>query len=199
VDSVLAEQQVLNMINTKYFILNPSSQPLRNPSAMGHGWLVKDIKLVENADEEYLALGNTDLTSVAVVDRAFEELVPDRFRHEEVSGTVTLTEYRPNRMSYKINLDQPTLVVFPEVYYDGGWSASIDGEQVPHLRANYILRALPVEAGTHEVVFEFVFEPFEKGEKISLAGSIFVLLILLGGMSYFVYTRTFKKNDEYFT
>jgi len=60
VDSVLAEQQVLNMINTKYFILNPSSQPLRNPHAMGHGWLVNDIKLVENADEEYLALGNTD-------------------------------------------------------------------------------------------------------------------------------------------
>jgi len=76
VDSVLAKQQVLNMINTKYYILNPASQPLSNPHAMGHGWLVNDIKLVENADEEYLALGNTDLSRVAIVDRRFEEFVP---------------------------------------------------------------------------------------------------------------------------
>ncbi len=48
-DSVLLAQQVLNMLNTRYMILNPASQPLRNRAAMGHGWLVKDIKLAENA------------------------------------------------------------------------------------------------------------------------------------------------------
>jgi hypothetical protein len=151
---------------------------------MGHGWLVKDIKLVENADEEYLALGNTNLSQVAVVDRRFENLVPDRFRHEELTGSVTLTEYRPNRMSYDINVGQPTLVVFSDVYYEGGWKASIDGEEVPHLRANYILRALPVEAGNHKVEFEFVFEPFEKGEPISVAGSLIILFIFLGLLGY---------------
>ncbi|RLD67373.1 MAG: hypothetical protein DRI98_12685, partial [Bacteroidetes bacterium] len=147
-DSVLAEQQVLNMINTKYFILNPSSQPLRNSHAMGHGWLVNDIKLVENADEEYLALANTDLSRVAIVDKRFEALVPENLRHEEASGTVELTEYRPNHMRYEVSLDQSSLVVFSDIYYEGGWKASIDGEPVPHLRANYILRALPVDAGT---------------------------------------------------
>jgi len=185
VDSVLAEQQVLNMLNTKYLILNPSSAPLRNLHAMGHGWLVKDIKLVANPDEEYLALGNTDLSQVAVVDSRFEELVPDRFRHEELTGSVTLTEYLPNRMSYNVNVGQPTLVVFSDIYYEGGWKASIDGEAVSHLRANYILRALPVEAGNHKVEFEFVFEPFEKGEKISAAGSVIILLIFLGLLGYF--------------
>ena len=195
-DSVLAEQQVLNMINTKYFILNPSSQPLRNPHAMGHGWLVNDIKLVENADEEYLALGNTDLSRVAIVDKRFEALVPENLRHEEASGTVELTEYRPNHMRYEVSLDQSSLVVFSDIYYEGGWKASIDGEPVPHLRANYILRALPVDAGTHIVEFEFVFEPFEKGEKVSLAGSILVLLVLLGGLTYQVYTGMSSKQKE---
>lgn len=184
VDSVLAEQQVLNMINTKYFILNPSSPPLENPHAMGHGWLVNDIRFVENADEEYLALGNTDLTRVAVVDRAFAELVPDRFRHEDASGSVTLSDYRPNLMTYEISLDQPSLVVFSEVFYEGGWNARIDGKPVPHLRANYILRALPVEAGTHTVEFEFIYEPFEMGEKVSFAGSVFILLLLLGFLGF---------------
>jgi hypothetical protein len=190
VDSVLAQQQVLNMINTKYFILNPSSQPLRNPHAMGHGWLVNDIKLVENADEEYMELGNTDLSRVALVERSFEELVPDRLRHEEVSGSVVLNEYQPNRMSYEVKLDQPTLVVFSDLYYEESWKASIDGEPVEHLRANYILRALPVEAGTHTVEFEFVFEPFEKGEKISLMGSWLVLLIIVGGVGLY-----FRSNN----
>jgi hypothetical protein len=195
-DSVLAEQQVLNMINTKYFILNPSSQPLKNPHAMGHGWLVNDIKLVENADEEYLALGNTDLSRVAIVDKRFEAMVTENLKHEEASGTVELTEYRPNHMRYEVSLDQSSLVVFSDIYYEGGWRASIDGEPVPHLRANYILRALPVDAGTHIVEFEFVFEPFEKGEKVSLAGSILVLLVLLGGLTYQVYTGMSSKQEE---
>jgi hypothetical protein len=195
-DSVLAEQQVLNMINTKYFILNPSSQPLRNPHAMGHGWLVNDIKLVENADEEYMALGNTDLSRVAIVDKRFEAMVTENLKHEEASGTVELTEYRPNHMRYEVSLDQSSLVVFSDIYYEGGWKASIDGEPVPHLRANYILRALPVDAGTHIVEFEFVFEPFEKGEKVSLAGSILVLLVLLGGLTYQVYTGVSSKQEE---
>jgi hypothetical protein len=195
VDSVLAKQQVLNMINTKYFILNPSSQPLRNPHAMGHAWLVNDFKLVDNADEEYLALGSANLTRVAVVDRRFEGMLSDNLRHKQATGTVELSEYRPNRMTYNLSLDQPSLVVFSEVYYEGGWHATIDGEPAPILRANYILRALPVEAGEHTVEFSFVFEPFEKGEKISLMGSWLVLLLLLGGGGYYFYSQRSGRKE----
>ena len=200
VDSVLAAQQVLNMLNTKYFILNPSSQPLRNPHAMGHGWLVNDIRVVENADEEYLALGNTDLTTMAVVDKRFEELLSDDLRHKETSGSVVLTEYRPNRMTYSISAEQKSLVVFSDIYYEGGWRASVDGEPVSILRANYILRALSVEAGEHTVEFEFIFEPFEKGEKISLMGSWLILLLLIGSTAYYLYAQVLgnhrKESDK---
>ncbi len=195
-DSVLAEQQVLNMLNTKYFILNPSSQPLRNPHAMGHGWLVNDIRLVENADEEYLALGNTDLTQVAVVDRRFVDLVTEDLKHQEMTGKVELTQYRPNHMTYQVTAGQKSLALFSDIYYGESWHASIDGEPVSHLRANYILRALPVDAGTHTVEFEFIFEPFENGEKVSLAGSILVLLTLLGGLGYNFYTSYFRKPED---
>ena len=193
VDSVLAAQQVLNMINTKYFILNPASQPLMNPSAMGHGWLVKDIKMVENADEEYLSLGNTDLGTVALVDKRFSSLVSDDMRHPEVTGSVELTNYKPNHMTYQVTTGQKSLAVFSEVYYGESWQAYIDGKSVPHLRANYILRALPLDAGTHTVEFKFVFEPFEKGEKVSLAGSILILLLLLGGLGFGTYKYLIRK------
>lgn len=189
VDSVLAQQQVLNMLNTKYFILNPSSKPLLNRHAMGNAWLVNDFRLVENADEEYLALGSTDLTRVAVVDKRFEDRVSDDLRHDKVSGTVELTDYRPNHLTYKASLDQKSLVVFSDIYYEGGWQATVDGKSVPLLRADYILRALPVDAGEHSIEMSFVFKPFEQGEKISLMGSWLVLLILLGGLGYYLYKR----------
>jgi hypothetical protein len=195
-DSVLAAQQVLNMINTKYMILNPGGQPLMNRAAMGHAWLVKDFKLVENPDEEYLALGTNDLRQVAIVDKRFGNLLGDDLRHDEPGGSVELTEYRPNRMTYEANLDQKSLVVFSEVYYGDSWHAYINGEPVPHLRANYILRALPVEAGSSKIEFRFVFEPFEKGEKISVAGSLLVILLLLGSLGYYFYSAYFRKPRE---
>ncbi|MFO7668338.1 MAG: YfhO family protein [Bacteroidales bacterium] len=196
VDSALASQQVLNMLNTKYFILNPASQPLRNPHAMGHGWLVNDYRLVENADEEYLALGNTDLRREAVVDRRFEAYLSDDLRHANPTGSIVLTEYRPDRMTYKLSLDQKSLVVFSDIYYEGGWRASIDGEPAPLLRANYVLRALPVDAGEHEVVLSFVFEPYEKGEKISLMGSWLILLLMVGSAAYYIYGRLPGKSGK---
>jgi len=196
VDSVLSRQQVLNMINTKYMILNPSAQPLLNSAAMGHAWITRDFKLARDADEEYLALGSTDLRQVAVVDQRFAGLLNDQLKHEEVSGTVELTEYRPNRMTYQASLDQNSLVVFSESYYEGGWHATIDGEPVDHLRANYILRALPVEEGDHTIEFTFTFRPFETGEKISFAGSWIVLLVLLGGFGFHFYTQYGRKPEE---
>lgn len=195
-DSVLAAQQVLNMINTKYFILNPASQPLQNRHAMGHAWIVQDFLMAQNADEAYQALGTQNLSKVAVVNKEFEALISDELKHKLVSGSVELTDYKPNHMSYEVSLDQKSLVVFSEVYYEGGWNAYIDGEPVPHLRANYILRALPVDEGTHTVEFSFVFEPFEKGEKISMMGSILVLLVLLGSLGYSIYTGFFRKSEE---
>jgi uncharacterized membrane protein YfhO len=122
-------------------------------------------------------------------------MLSDNLRHKQATGTVELSEYRPNRMTYNLSLDQPSLVVFSEVYYEGGWHATIDGEPAPILRANYILRALPVEAGEHTVEFSFVFEPFEKGEKISLMGSWLVLLLLLGGGGYYFYSQRSGRKE----
>ena len=195
IDSVMYAQQVLNMVNTKYMILNPSSQPLLNKFAKGHAWIVKDYHLVKNADEEIAALAVTNLDNVAVVDERFAGLLSDNLKHREISGNVELTEYRPNYLSYKASLGQESLLIFSDVFYEGGWHASIDGEPVPHLRANYILRALPVDAGGHTIEFEFIFEPFEKGEKISMAGSILVLLILLGGFGFHIYSTVIRKPE----
>jgi hypothetical protein len=194
-DSVLAAQQVLNMINTKYMILNPGSAPLQNNSAMGHGWLVNNYQLVDNPDQEYLALGNTNLKRTAIVDQRFADLLNEGLIHEEAGGSVQLVSYQPNHMTYKVLAVQESLAVFSEVYYGEHWKAFIDGEPVEHLRADYILRALPVDEGEHTVEFEFVFEPYEKGKKVSMMGSVLVFLLLLGSLGYSTYTRLIRKED----
>jgi len=195
IDSVLSGQQVLNMINTKYMILNPNAQPLLNRRAMGNAWVVRDFKMVRNADEEYLALGTTDLSQVAVVDQRFAGLLSDDLKHPAPGGSVELTGYSPNHLIYSAKLDQKSLVVFSDVYYEGGWHATIDGEPVDHLRTDYILRALPVEAGEHTIEFTFIFGPFEKGEKVSVAGSILVFLVLLGTLGFY-FRRQFIRLPE---
>ena len=194
-DSVLSAQQALNMINTKYMILNPAGQPLLNRAANGHAWIVRDYRIMSTPDEEIATLGVTNLKEVALVHEEFAGLLSEDLKHDRITGSVELTEYRPNYLSYSASLDQPSLVVFSDVDYEGGWYAKIDGESVPHIRANYLLRALPVPAGEHTIEFEFVFEPFEKGEKISLAGTILVLLILLGGFGYQVYSNVIRKPE----
>jgi hypothetical protein len=195
VDSVLAAQQVLNMVNTKYMILNPNGQPLLNSAAMGHGWFVNEVRMVENADEEYMALGSTDLSRVAVVDQRFGELLTDDLNNNEAGGTIVLTDYQPNHMSYRVSARQKSLAVFSDIYYGDSWQASIDGEPVPHLRANYILRALPVDAGEHTVEFVFAFRPFDAGAKISYAGSVIIILILIGSLVRFTILPFIRKED----
>ncbi len=180
VDSVLQKLQGLNMINTRYFILNPQGQPLMNRFAFGNAWVVGDYRIMPGPDEEIAAIGQTNLRQTALVEESFADLLSEDLKHGQGQGSITLSEYRPNRMTYQARLDQKSLVVFSEIFYENGWHATIDGEPVEHLRANYILRALPVDAGTHEIVFSFKFRPFELGEKISLAGSFLVLLILIG-------------------
>jgi hypothetical protein len=194
IDTVLSRQQVLNMLNTKYIIYNPSYPPILNPYAMGNAWITGKIQTVNNPDEEILTLASTDLRHNAVVDIQFAGLLPDELNDGQTSGNVHLTEYRPDYLSYESELDRKSLVVFSEIYYEGGWKAYVDGAPVEHLRANYILRALPVNAGKHKIEFRFEFMPFETGEKISYAGSVLVLIILLAGFAYQIYLSLFKKS-----
>lgn len=187
----------LNMLNTKYFIYNPNSSPLRNPAALGNAWFVKEIKWVENADEEIKALDNFVPATTAVIDKKFEKEVAS-FKGQITEGsTIKLTVYHPNYLTYEVkNLKTDQLAVFSEIYYNKGWNAYIDDNPVQHFRANYVLRAMIIPAGDHKVEFRFEPKSFYTGEKISFAGS--VLLVLLFGAALFFEFRKKKnvKNSE---
>ncbi len=179
--------KVLNMLNAKYIIrTDEKKKPIAevNFDAAGNAWLVNKYKLVANADEEIDALIGIDLENEIVADRKFAgELEGKPFGTDPMSE-IALTSYAPNRLTYKGQTAKQQIAVFSEIYYDKGWNAYLNGKPVPHFRANYLLRAIVLPAGTHEIEFRFEPKSFIWGERISLIASVLLVLLIA---SYFVY------------
>ena len=168
---------VLNMLNTRYFILplqDGSTVPVFNPYAYGNAWFVGDVDYVNNANEEIDALHDINPLHTAVVDKRFAEQVKITASPDSLSSIV-LKEYQPNALKYEVDSKNGGVVVFSEIYYPG-WISTIDGEEVEHGRADYILRAMNVPAGKH--VIEFKFDPKSLHTTETIAYIAFALLAL---------------------
>ena len=149
-------QRVLDMLNTKY-IISQEGQVQQNPNALGTAWFVSSIRSVNSPNEEIDALDNFDPAQEAIIlTNEFSDYLSG-FNAGNGQGTITLTDYKPNELTYQTNTSQEQLAVFSEIWYgpDKGWTVTIDGEEVDHIRANYLLRAMKVPAGEHTIHFEF--------------------------------------------
>ena len=148
-----ADWNVLNMLNARY-IVDMQGQPLRNPEALGNAWFVDRVSYVGTPDEEMAALSVINPASAAVADRKFESALGSS-APKTPGDTIIETSYAPNRLIYTANSAKGGVAVFSEVYFPWGWKATIDGQEVPLSRVNYVLRALPLPAGKHEIVMTF--------------------------------------------
>lgn len=178
-EGVLGSLGTLNMLNTRYIILDPGSPPLLNRYASGNAWLVDRVTLVENADAELEAVKSINPGEVAVVDRRFAEQVPVTDMQATPGDTIWLSSYEPNLLTYKTELSSERVAIFSEIYYKYGWKTSIDGNPAEHFKANYVLRGMTIPAGSHTVTFSFEPESYKTGNKVSLAGSVMLLALLL--------------------
>lgn len=185
----------LNMLNTRYVVYNPGQPPLVNPSADGNAWFVKDIKVVANADEEMAALDVIDPKQTAVVDQRFTAQVDGFTPQADSTATIQLQSYRPNKLVYQSKSATDQLAVFSEIYYQPGWKATVDGKPVEHLRADWILRAMRVPAGEHEIVFEFKPEGYIIAANVEAYSSFLILVLLIVAVGYSLYT-SYKKTKE---
>ena len=148
---------VLNMLNTKYFIVANQNQKVaqRNSNALENAWFVKEAQLVANADEELSALSTINTADKAVIDKR-----PDLFTAwDEVAAidsfaSIQLTDYKANHLTYTVNCTKKQLAIFSEIFYDKGWNAYLNGVSVPYFRANYVLRAMSIPAN-HQIEFKF--------------------------------------------
>jgi len=191
-DSVFSSLGVINMLNTRYFIYDLNNPPLQNPHAMGNAWFVSNYKTVVNADEEIAALKGIDPKNEVIIDKRFSEFVGNKKFQKDQTGSIILTEYKPNYLKYSAKAGSEQLAVFSEIYYDKGWNAYIDGKEVPHFRVNYILRSLVLPAGDHTVEFKFHPKSYYTGNKVSLASSLLLILAIAG----YAFTEFRKKSKN---
>lgn len=189
---------ILSMLNAKYVIqqgqpnpADPQQAPagpvvIPNPDVLGAAWFVGTVQQVNNADEEIAVMKTLNPRDSAVVDKRFApELGNLPAMMDHTGSTVQLTDYRPDKLIYQVNAIRDGLVIFSEIYYRGheDWQAFLDGKPVPHLRANYVLRAMRVPAGKHTIEFRFDPPLNRLGDTIDLICN--VLLIALIGFVIF--------------
>lgn len=171
---------IINMLNTKYVIYNPGYPPLLNPKAFGNAWFVEDVSLAENANAELSSLITVNPAREAVVDISFADLVTSPKYPVNENDKIELVSFRSDELTYKYSGGGERLAVFSEIYYPAGWKCFIDNRESKYFRADYVLRAMVLPAGDH--VVKFVFDPssYKNGNRISLASSILLMLLLAG-------------------
>ena len=187
--------QVLNMLNTKYFILGDDKGNIQaqiNPDANGNAWFVEKVKIVNSANEEIQALDTLNTKKTAVYRNSNLEKNKINFPSEiDSTAAIRLVNYNVTSLTYKTETKKRQFAVFSEIYYKDGWNAYIDGELTPHFRVNYVLRGMIIPAGNHTIEFKFEPKVIQQGKIISLSSYGLLLLITIG---WFFYDEKKKKK-----
>ncbi len=196
---VSANIGVLNMLNTKFFILPTAEgvQAYPNTEACGAAWFVPKIEWAKDANEEILMLDNFDPREKAIVDVKFKNIVK---LITSFDSTATIKFERdannsPEYLKYTTDSKSDAVMICSEIYYPEDWKAYIDGKEVEYFRANYILRAINVPKGKHVVEFKLESDTFNTFKIVSLIGSIIVVLIVLIAIFYPLYQKR-KQNTK---
>ena len=183
---------VFSMLNTKYFIVgNQQTQQLNvqmNPQVCGNAWFINEIKFVPNADSEMNALTNFNPKNQAIIDERFKAELGDITLNNDSTSSIKLTKYAPMQLDFESNANGNQFAVFSDIYYNKGWNVYVDGVKADYVRVNYLLRGMKIASGKHSIVFKFEPEGYIVGEKIALASSL--LLVLLVGFGAF---KAFKE------
>lgn len=190
-------RRVLDMLNTKYIVQADEEGNPRvslNPDALGNAWFVERLEGIESPDQAIRALDSLLPDREAVVNTTdFPDVTPGTFPVDSTAG-ITLVSYKANELVYKTENPNAGMAVFSEMYYPNGWQVYLDGKADTHFRVNYTLRGMFIPSGKHEIVFRFEPEVIQKGSQISLAGTVLLALLLLGGTGFSLLRKGRKQE-----
>lgn len=198
---------ILNMLNVKYVIASPvdstgrptgNPAPQINPNALGNAWFVQTIQQVADADAEMAALKTLLPQQMAVVDKRFADQLSGLPGTLTPAGSIQLTAYSPDKLTYQSDSPAEQVAVFSEVYYRGNedWKAYVDGKETPHFRADYILRGLRIPAGKHTIEFRFDPPVVALGNRLDLFANLVLIALVLAGLWFSLRGQQPIANDK---
>lgn len=184
---------VLNMLNAKY-ILNGDQYEV-NPEALGNAWIVDGVTYVDSPNSEMAALDTINPARYAVADKSFEGII-GRATPKNPGDTIYETSYAPNRLVYKSHSAKENVAVFSEIFFPWGWTATVDGQASPIGRVNYVLRAMRIPAGDHEIVFSFDPQSLKTTNTIATVSVVVIFLTCLVAAGLWVANVFIQKESS---
>jgi hypothetical protein len=101
-------------------------------------------------------------------------------RADVTGATATITSYRLNEVTVEVDTPAPALLRLADAWYPD-WRATVDGRPARILRADYLLRAVPVPAGRHAVVFRFTSKAVRDGLRLSIGSLVAIAGLIVWG------------------
>ncbi|MFM7636969.1 MAG: hypothetical protein ACKO5W_03785 [Crocinitomicaceae bacterium] len=186
--SIADSTPILNMLNTKYIILDKAKNPIENAQANGNAWFVSDYVFAGNANDEMKALKGFNSKKTVVINNKEISNLSKEFGKFSKSSTdkISLTKYSANNLVYASESQTTLPAVFSEIWYPEGWNCYIDGKKTDKIfRANYVLRGAIIPAGKHKIEWKFEPQTYFKSTTYSLIGSIGLILgcVLIFGLN----------------
>lgn len=187
----VAHPGLLDLLNIKYVLtaadvdlpperfqrlLDGPTRVYRNERVQPRAFLVDGHVVLQGNDARGAMRDKLDLTRVAVLDAPLAASAQPETAVLDV-GRTTMLRYEDERVAITTRADGRRLLVLTDVHYPG-WTATIDGQPVPILRADYAFRAVSVPAGEHFVEFRYQPSSFRYGALGSLGGVLVVALML---------------------
>ena len=175
-----SETPAINMLNAKYIKYgNEANQVINNSKALGNAWFVNNVIEVNSADDAISKINTIDPAKEAVINTNNFKTNKTTYAVDS-AAQIELSSYSQREITYKSVNSNEGLAVFSEIHYPKGWTATIDGTEVEILCVNYVLRALEIPAGTHEIKFSFNPDSYVIGAKItSISGFLVVAIVVL--------------------
>lgn len=195
----LPRETMLDLLNTRYVVAGgrlpgPDYRVayqdqrtgllvLENTDVLPRAFIPERVEVVGSATEtlDRMRAPGFDPAEVAFVREPLPvESVPVDSASTPV---VQLVEHGPESMEWSVTTDAPRLLVVSEIYYPAGWTAYVDGEEVPIAQTDHFLRGVMVPAGEHSVTMEFAPQTHETSVLVTWLGTIVVyggILLMLG-------------------
>jgi hypothetical protein len=198
-----ANANYVNMLNTTYIKQSPEANGvIHNPYALGNAWFVNNIEQVSTPEEEILKVRDINPARTAVVNKEFSKYLkeatpnPDTTAQSDIRYIRKIDTKNPEKLEYAFKSPSNEFVVFSEIIYrpNEDWISYIDGKPADHIRVNYILRGMKVDAGEYKITFVFKPKLFAMTSNVMLLGNgIFYAVIAL------LIFLSFRKKDDLVT
>lgn len=155
-------------------VWDPQLRVYENPRALPRAFVLFDAEVHTDDGAHARALAALDPRKKVLLDAA---PVPPPIGDGRALVPARIVEAARDRLRIEAAIEAPGVLVVADAYYPG-WTATVDGQPVPLLRADYAFRGVALPAGRHVVEMRYRSRPVELG--LLLSGGGLLLLLVLG-------------------